>query len=86
MSSTYIELRDGLSEISSMLKYETVIDEQGVLYKDCGNYLQMIVPVQTAGKRSKDHNTYDLFMDDSGRIIRIESHRSNSGPTGTIYP
>ena len=86
MSSSYETMRDGLTAISSVLKYDTEIDEQGVIYKDCGDYLQMIVPMRMAGKGSKDHNTYDVYVDGYGRIVKVESHSSNSGPTGQIYP
>lgn len=58
MSCKYSELRDGVTTIASLLKYDAVVDEQGVIYKDCGNYLQMIVPIKVKGAVSKDHNTY----------------------------
>lgn len=86
VSSSYETMREGLTTISSLLKYDTEIDEQGVIYKDCGDYLQMIVPMRIAGKGSKDHNTYDVYVDDNGRIVSVISHSSNSGPTGQIYP
>lgn len=86
MSSKYSIIRDGVTTIASLLKYDTVIDEQGVIYKDCGDYCQMVVPVYVKGSSVKDHNTYEVYYDDSGNIVRIYSHPTNSGPTGVIYP
>lgn len=86
MSKKYSELRDGVTTIASLLRFDTVIDEEGVIYKDYGDHCQMIVPIHVKGAVKKDYNTYELYFDDSGRIVRIRSHSSNHGPTGDIYP
>ena len=83
MASNYSIMREALTEIKNILRYDTVIDEQGVIYKDCGDYLEMIVPTKSA---EKGYNTYEVYYDQSGRIEKVLSHRTNAGPTGKIYP
>jgi len=65
--------------ILDMLKYDAIQDESGVIYKDMGNYVQMLVPM----KNAKGHDTYEVYYDGSGRISKIVGHGTNSGFTGT---
>lgn len=81
MASNYEVMREALQSIQQVLKYDTDIAEDGTIIKDCGDYLQMIVPMDN----SKGYNTYDVYMGPNG-IERVLSHSSNSGPTGQIYP
>ena len=65
--------------ILDILKYDAVQDESGVIYKDMGTYVQMLVPM----KNAKGHDTYEFYYDANGRIIKIVGHSTNSGFTGT---
>lgn len=83
MASNYEIMREALQEIKQVLRYDTVIDEDGTIIKDCGDYLQMIVPIKNS---TKGYNTYDIYYYPSGGIEKVLSHSTNSGPTGQIYP
>ena len=83
MADKYKVMREGLQTITSLLKYDTVIDEAGVIIKDCGDYLQMICPIKNS---AKGYNTYDIFLDGRDHIKEVYSHKTNTGPTGRIYP
>lgn len=76
-------MREALREIKQVLKYDTVIGDDGTIIKDCGNYLQMIVPIKDS---AKGYNTYDIYCDESGKIELVLSHKTNSGQIGQIYP
>lgn len=83
MANNYEIMRDALQEIKQVLRYDTVIDEDGTIIKDCGDYLQMIVPIKNS---TKGYNTYDIYYNANGRIEKVLSHRTNAGPIGKIYP
>lgn len=83
MTNDYETMREALMSIINLLKYDTVIDENGTIFKDCGEYIQMIVPLADT---KKGYNTYDVYFDSSGHIEKVLSHRTNVGPTGQIYP
>ena len=73
-------VREAKISILDMLKYDAIQDTDGVIIKDMGRYVQMLVPMNN----SKKHDTYDVyFNDNTGKIERIEGHRSNSGFKGT---
>lgn len=82
MASNYDIMRDALTEIKNVLRYDTVIDEDGTIIKDCGDYLQMIVPIKNS---TKGYNTYDIYYENN-RIKEVLSHRTNAGPIGRIFP
>lgn len=77
----YYDVRNAKIAILDMLKYDAIQDEDGVIYKDMGGYVQMLVPM----KNSKGHDTYEVYFSASGRIEKIIGHSSNSGFTGTKY-
>ena len=83
MANKYEIMREALQTIQQVLKYDTVIDEDGTIIKDCGDYLEMIVPIKDS---AKGYNTYEIYYGGSGRIEKVLSHRTNTGPTGQIYP
>ena len=62
-----------------MLKYDAIQDEDGVIQKDMGRYVQMLVPM----KNGKGHDTYEVYFSDNGRIEKIVGHSGNSGFVGT---
>lgn len=83
MASNYEIMRDALQKAKNVLRYDTVVDEDGAIIKDCGKYLQMIVPISGS---KKGYNTYDIYYESDGTIKEVLSHRTNAGPTGRIYP
>lgn len=77
----YYDVRNAKITLLDMLKYDAIQDEDGVIYKDMGNYVQMLVPMNN----SKGHDTYEVYFSSSGRIEKIVGHWNNSGFTGTKY-
>ena len=75
----YYDVRNAKITILDMLKYDAIQDEDGVICKDMGKYVQMLVPMDN----SKGHDTYDFYYDDNGKLIKIVGHSGNSGFTGT---
>lgn len=67
--------------VLDVLRYDAVQDPDGVIYKDMGDYVQMLVPMNN----DKGHDTYEVYYDDFGRISKIEGHYNNSGFSGTKY-
>lgn len=77
----YYDVRNAKVTILDMLKYDAIQDEDGIIYKDMGLYVQMLVPM----KNDKGHDTYEVYFSDSGRIEKIVGHSGNSGFVGTKY-
>lgn len=77
----YYDVRNAKITIMDMLKYDAVQDEDGVIVKDMGSYLQMLVPMNN----SKGHDTYEFYYNSDGRLEKIVGHSSNSGFSGTKY-
>lgn len=78
----YYDVRNAKLTLLDMLRYEAIKDDaDGVICKDMGRYVQMLVPMNN----SKGHDTYDFYFDDSGRLERIEGHSTNTGFTGIKY-
>ena len=77
----YYDVRTAKISILDMLKYDAIQDESGVIYKDMGRYVQMLVPM----KNDKGHDTYDVYFDDNSRIEKVYGHPGNSGFVGTKY-
>jgi len=77
----YYDVRNAKISLLDMLKYDAIQDEGGVIYKDMGRYVQMLVPM----KNDKGHDTYDVYFADSGRIEKVYGHPGNSGFVGTKY-
>ncbi len=67
--------------ILDMLKYDAIQDADGVIIKDLGYCLQMLVPM----KNNKGHDTYEVYLRDNGTIEKVVGHSTNSGFTGTKY-
>jgi len=78
----YYNVRDAKLSILDMLKYDAIQDEEGIIYKDTGAYVQMLVPMNNG----KGHDTYEVYFDSSGRIEKIVGHSGNSGFVGTRRP
>lgn len=68
MANNFAIMREALQEIKQVLKYDTVIDEDGAIIKDCGDYLQMLVPIKNS---SKGYNTYEIYYNASGEIKKV---------------
>lgn len=47
--------------------------------KNHGDYVQIMFPSSSA----KGHDTYDLYSDDAGRLIKAVGHPGNAGFEGT---
>ena len=77
----YYDVRNAKITLLDMLKYDAIQDEDGVIIKDMGSYVQMLVPMNN----SKGHDTYEVYFSSSGRIEKIVGHWNNSGFTGTKY-
>ena len=77
--SQYFDPRMYKITILDMLKYDAVQDADGIIYKDHGDYVRMLVPMNN----KKGHDTYDFYYDSNGKIIKIVGHRTNSGFVGT---
>ncbi|MBE5821220.1 MAG: hypothetical protein E7311_01355 [Clostridiales bacterium] len=76
------DVRNAELTILDMIKYDAIKDENdGVIIKDMGGYVQMLVPMDN----SKLHDTYDVYFDSNGRMERVEGHCTNSGFVGTKY-
>ena len=75
------DVRNAKLSILDILKYDAIQDEDGIIYKDTGRYVQMLVPM----RNDKDHDTYEVYFSESGRIEKIIGHSNNSGFTGTRY-
>ncbi len=76
------DVRNAKITILDMLKYDAIQDEDGIIYKDMGRYVQMLVPMQNG----KGHDTYEVHYDGSGRIEKIVGHKGNSGFVGEMKP
>ena len=66
----YYDVRNAKITILDMLKYDAIQDEDGIIYKDMGLYVQMLVPM----KNDKGHDTYEVYLSDRGRIEKIVGH------------
>lgn len=77
----YYDVRNAKLTVLDMLKYDAIQDESGVIYKEMGCYVQMLVPM----KNDKGHDTYEVYFDEKGRIEKIVGHSGNSGFSGTKY-
>lgn len=75
---SYYDVREAKLSILDMLKYDAIQDESGIIYKDMGRYVQLLVPM----KNDKGHDTYEVYYDENGRIKQIIGHNGNSGFTG----
>ena len=63
------------------MREDAIHDESGIIYKDMGRYVQMLVPM----KNDKGHDTYEVYFGDDGSIEKIVGHSGNSGFVGTRY-
>lgn len=77
----YYDVRNAKISILDMLKYDAVQDEDAVICKDMGGYVEMLVPMTNG----KGHDTYRVYYDDNGRIEKIIGDYNNSGFSGTKY-
>lgn len=79
----YYDVKNAKVSILDILKYDAVQDEDGIICKDMGTYVQMLVPMNNA----KGHDTYEVYYDSNGRITKIVGHSGNSGfdYTKTFY-
>lgn len=78
---SYYDVRNATLTLLDLLKYGAIQDPDGVIYKDTGKYVQMLVPMDNG----KEHDTYEVYFDDSGRVEKIVGHSTNSGFSGVKY-
>lgn len=77
----YYDVKKAKVSILDMLKYDAVQDVDGVICKDMGGYVQMLVPMNNANA----HDTYEVYFTADGQIEKVFGHPKNSGFTGTKY-
>lgn len=77
----YYDVKNAKLSILDMLKYDAIQDESGIIYKDMGSHVQMLVPM----KNSKCHDTYRVFFNSNGTIEKVIGDNGNSGFVGTRY-
>lgn len=77
--SKYLDPRKLEISILDMLKYDAIKGSDDIIYKDMGDYIQMLVPMNN----SKGHDTYEVYYNESGQITKVVGHPHNSGFTGT---
>ena len=65
--------------VLDMLKYDAIQDPDGIIYKDMGDYVQMLVPMNN----KKEHDTYEVYFDENQKIAKVVGHSGNSGFSGT---
>ena len=47
--------------------------------KNCGNFIQLMFP----SSAKKGHDTYELYLDSAGKLVKVIGHSGNAGFTGT---
>ena len=57
--------------IKEAARYDGIYVGDNYVMKDHGNYIQ----VNVDANNGKGHISFDVFYDDSGRIIRVDPHR-----------
>ena len=67
--------------ILDMLKFDAVQDTDGVICKEMGTYVEMLVPM----KNAKGHDTYKVYFTDNGNIEKVIGDNGNSGFVGTKF-
>lgn len=77
----HLDIRNFKISILDMLKYDAIQDEDGIIYKDTGRYVQMLVPMNN----NKGYDTYEVYYRSDGTIEKIIGHSTNTGFTGTRY-
>ena len=60
----YYDVRNAKISILDMLKFDAVQDTDGVICKEMGTYVEMLVPM----KNAKGHDTYKVYFTDNGNI------------------
>lgn len=75
-------LRDYFPTLQEMVRYGCDItwDDYTIL-KNHGNYVQMMF----RSSSPKGHDTYDIYLDENGRLIKVDGHNGNAGFEGTKY-
>ena len=54
---SYYDVRNATLTLLDLLKYDAIQDPDGVIYKDTGKYVQMLVPMDNG----KEHDTYEVY-------------------------
>ena len=56
---SYYDVHNATLTLLDLLKYDAIQDPDGVIYKDTGKYVQMLVPMDN----SKEHDTYEVYFE-----------------------
>ncbi len=64
-----------------MIKYDAIKDKQSWIWKDKGNYVQVLVPQDN----DKLHDTFEVYYGSDGHICKIIGHDTNTTFRGTQY-
>lgn len=77
----YFNPREYQLWFEQIFRYGDVSFDGYTVLKDHGDYVQMMFP----SSAPKGHDTYDLYLDSSGKLTKVEGHSGNAGFTGTKY-
>ena len=76
---SYLDPRNYVPSVKEMVNYGCDIHWDGyTVMKNHGDYIQLMFP----SSATKGHDTYDLYLDSNGQLIKIEGHSGNAGFTG----
>ena len=76
----YYDVRNAELSVMDMLKYDAIKDKDGVIVKDMGSHVMVLVPMEN----KKAHDTYRVYYDEDGRIREITGDNGNSGFVGSL--
>lgn len=76
----YFNLKDYFPDLREWVRYGGDIswDDYSIM-RNHGNFVQLMF----RSSAPKGHDTYDLYLDDNGRLIKVFGHPGNAGFVGT---
>jgi hypothetical protein len=76
----YFNPKDYFPTLQEWIRYggDITWDDYSIM-KNHGNYIQLMFP----SSAPKGHDTYDLYLDEKGRLIKAYGHPGNAGFVGT---
>lgn len=78
----YFNLKNYFPTLQEWIRYDCDItwDDYSVT-KNHGDFVQIMFTSSAA----KAHDTYDMYFDENGRLIKVVGHKGNAGFEGTKY-
>ncbi len=78
----YFDPRKYVVTLQDWINYNGDIQWDGYqVMKNHGNFIELNIPSSS----SEGHDTYELYLDDDGRLVKVIGHRHNAGFSGTKY-